>query len=185
MLDLLEAPLRARGYEYRRLDGTMSVAQRERAVLDFEGRPSVLVLLVSLKAAALGLNLVSANRVVLMDPWWCAAAAPRGVAPLPRGGAALPGQPEALSTQQTLRAQAQALTQGSPPPAPRRNPAVEEQAIDRAHRIGQTRPVTVTRITVPGTVEDRILKLQARLRGLRVLRALGFLADVLEGAFGA
>jgi hypothetical protein len=70
MLDLLEVPLRARGIGYRRLDGTMAVPQRERAVLDFEAQEGVLVLLVSLKAAALGLNLVSANHVVLMDLWW-------------------------------------------------------------------------------------------------------------------
>jgi SNF2 family DNA or RNA helicase len=70
MLDLLEGPLRTRRIEFRRLDGTMSVGQRERAVTDFEASPGVLVLLVSLKAAALGLNLVSANHVVLMDLWW-------------------------------------------------------------------------------------------------------------------
>ena len=38
------------------------------------------------------------------------------------------------------------------------NPYIEEQAIDRAHRIGQQRPVRVHRILVPETVEDRILK---------------------------
>lgn len=91
MLDLLEVPLKAARYPFRRLDGTMSVAQREKAVMDFEGRPEVFVLLVSLKAAALGVNLVAANHVVLMDLWW--------------------------------------------------NPTQEAQAIDRAHRIGQTREV--------------------------------------------
>lgn len=40
------------------------------------------------------------------------------------------------------------------------NPFVELQAVDRAHRIGQTRPVTVHRVLVPNTVEDRILALQ-------------------------
>lgn len=64
----------------------MTVAQRERAIGDFEERPDVLILLVSLKAAALGVNLTVANHVVLMDLWW--------------------------------------------------NPTTEEQAIDRAHRIG-------------------------------------------------
>ncbi|KAL8814497.1 MAG: hypothetical protein Q9223_006283 [Gallowayella weberi] len=44
------------------------------------------------------------------------------------------------------------------------NPYVEEQAIDRAHRIGQQRPVQVHRILVPGTVEDRILALQEEKR---------------------
>ncbi|PGH04694.1 hypothetical protein GX51_03361 [Blastomyces parvus] len=46
------------------------------------------------------------------------------------------------------------------------NPYIEEQAIDRAHRIGQSRPVMVHRIFVGGTVEDRILELQDRKRAL-------------------
>ncbi|MCP5557033.1 MAG: DEAD/DEAH box helicase [Verrucomicrobiaceae bacterium] len=46
------------------------------------------------------------------------------------------------------------------------NPAVEAQAIDRAHRIGQQRVVTASRLIMKGTVEERILKLQASKRGL-------------------
>lgn len=46
------------------------------------------------------------------------------------------------------------------------NPYIEEQAIDRAHRIGQMRPVQVHRILVPQTVEDRILALQEKKRAL-------------------
>ncbi len=42
------------------------------------------------------------------------------------------------------------------------NPAVERQATDRAHRIGQTRPVFVYRLVTMGTVEERILEMQAR-----------------------
>lgn len=67
-------------------------------------------MIMSLKAASLGLNMVAACRVLLLDLWW--------------------------------------------------NPTTEDQAIDRAHRIGQTRPVTVLRLTVKDTVEDRILALQ-------------------------
>lgn len=44
------------------------------------------------------------------------------------------------------------------------NPYVEEQAMDRAHRIGQQREVTVHKIVVAETVEDRILELQKRKR---------------------
>lgn len=66
------------------------------------------VLLVSLKAASLGLNLTAANYVVLMDLWW--------------------------------------------------NPAVEEQAIDRAHRIGQTRTVRVMRLTIAGVPLSPLLR---------------------------
>ncbi|MDX2051855.1 MAG: DEAD/DEAH box helicase [Polyangiaceae bacterium] len=46
------------------------------------------------------------------------------------------------------------------------NPAVEQQASDRAHRIGQTRPVTVYRLVATGTVEERIVELHQRKRSL-------------------
>ncbi|KAJ9533886.1 hypothetical protein QJQ45_026984 [Haematococcus lacustris] len=114
MLDVLEIALRRAGHVFTRLDGGLSIAAREQAIAEFEGKAEVLVLLVSLKAAALGLNLTVANHVVLMDLWW--------------------------------------------------NPTIEEQAIDRAHRIGQTRVVQVTRITIKGSVEERILQLQDQKR---------------------
>ena len=46
------------------------------------------------------------------------------------------------------------------------NPFVEFQAIDRAHRIGQQRPVVVHRLVVADTVEDRVLALQEKKRTL-------------------
>ena len=46
------------------------------------------------------------------------------------------------------------------------NPAVEDQAADRAHRIGQERPVLVYRLVAEGTVEERILALQASKRAI-------------------
>ena len=52
------------------------------------------------------------------------------------------------------------------------NPAVEDQAADRAHRIGQDRPVTIYRLVTTDTVEERILALQAQKRSL-VDAALG------------
>lgn len=67
-------------------------------------------MLMSLKAGNLGLNMIAATHVVLLDLWW--------------------------------------------------NPTTEDQAIDRAHRIGQTQPVTVSRLTIKNTVEERILALQ-------------------------
>ena len=42
------------------------------------------------------------------------------------------------------------------------NPAVEDQASDRAHRIGQTRPVFIYKLIAADTVEERILELQQR-----------------------
>lgn len=58
------------------------------------------------------------------------------------------------------------------------NPAVEEQAADRAHRIGQERPVFVYRMIAQGTVEERILALQDKKRAL-------FDAALGDGSAGA
>ncbi|XP_047980814.1 helicase-like transcription factor CHR28 isoform X1 [Salvia hispanica] len=110
MLDLVEMSLKNNHISYRRLDGTMSIVARDKAVKDFNTDPEVDVMLMSLKAGNLGLNMVAACRVILLDLWW--------------------------------------------------NPTTEDQAVDRAHRIGQTRTVTVSRLTVKDTVEDRILSLQ-------------------------
>jgi len=46
------------------------------------------------------------------------------------------------------------------------NPAVEDQASDRAHRIGQQRPVTIYRMILSGTIEEKILELHATKRDL-------------------
>ena len=54
------------------------------------------------------------------------------------------------------------------------NPAVEDQATDRTHRIGQTRPVTVYRIVAKDTIEEQILALHANKRSL--------VSDVLSGS---
>jgi SNF2 family DNA or RNA helicase len=57
------------------------------------------------------------------------------------------------------------------------NPAVEDQATDRAHRIGQTRPVTVYRLVLKNSIEQQILALHDSKRALS--------ADFLDGAEGA
>lgn len=46
------------------------------------------------------------------------------------------------------------------------NPQIEEQAFDRAHRLGQTRDVTIYKLSIKDTVEERILKLQEKKRAL-------------------
>jgi SNF2 family DNA or RNA helicase len=46
------------------------------------------------------------------------------------------------------------------------NPATEAQAIDRAHRIGQDKPVTVRRLVAAGTIEEKVLALQQRKQDL-------------------
>ena len=42
------------------------------------------------------------------------------------------------------------------------NPAVEWQSGDRVHRIGQTRPVRITRLVIENSIESRIVELQAK-----------------------
>ena len=46
------------------------------------------------------------------------------------------------------------------------NPAVEDQASDRSHRMGQQRPVTVYRLVTADTIEDKIVRLHSRKRDL-------------------
>jgi superfamily II DNA or RNA helicase len=46
------------------------------------------------------------------------------------------------------------------------NPAVEDQASDRAHRLGQKRPVTIYRLVAKGTIEEKILQLHGQKRDL-------------------
>jgi SNF2 family DNA or RNA helicase len=57
------------------------------------------------------------------------------------------------------------------------NPAVEDQAADRTHRIGQTRPVTIYKLVARDTIEEAILSLQADKRRL--------VDDVLDGSGSA
>ncbi|KAE9617606.1 hypothetical protein Lal_00034592 [Lupinus albus] len=110
--DLLENPLKIRGIAYLRFDGKLTQKQREKVLNEFNETKEKRVLLMSLKAGGVGLNLTAASHVFIMDPWW--------------------------------------------------NPAVEEQAIMRIHRIGQKRRVIVRRFIVKDTVEDRLQQVQAK-----------------------
>ena len=127
-LDIVGPKIEAAGHSTLRLDGTQPLPTRARVVQAFR-RGEANVLLVSLKAASLGLNLNCASRVILVDPWW--------------------------------------------------NAAIEDQAIDRCHRIGQTREVVVTRMLVRDTVEGRIDALQEKKRAIATA-ALGDGADSLR-----
>jgi superfamily II DNA or RNA helicase len=60
------------------------------------------------------------------------------------------------------------------------NPAVEDQATDRAHRIGQEKPVTVVRLVTRGTIEEKMLSLKAKKRELTQV-VIGDDAGALEG----
>jgi SNF2 family DNA or RNA helicase len=63
------------------------------------------------------------------------------------------------------------------------NPAVEAQAIDRSHRIGQTQTVNAYRLIAPGTVEEKIWELQQRKAQTiaDVLGEQGFAANLTQG----
>ena len=64
------------------------------------------------------------------------------------------------------------------------NPAAEAQAIDRAHRIGQTRPVNVYRLVSHDTIEEKVVALQQRKRDLfaRVVDEGAALSSALTSA---
>lgn len=70
MLDILEKFLIRKGYSFSRLDGSTPSNLRQSLVDDFNSSPSKQVFLISTRAGGLGLNLVSANRVVIFDPNW-------------------------------------------------------------------------------------------------------------------
>ncbi|KAG8470640.1 hypothetical protein KFE25_009061 [Diacronema lutheri] len=114
MLDLIEWRIQRGNVQAVKLDGSMSVSARSSAIDAFMTNPNVKVILISLKAGGVALNLTVATHIFLMDPWW--------------------------------------------------NPAAEMQAIDRAHRIGQHKPVRAVRFIAKNTVEERIVALQEKKR---------------------
>ncbi|PBK61189.1 hypothetical protein ARMSODRAFT_965191 [Armillaria solidipes] len=70
MLDKIEEALESAAIRFDRLDGTMKRDKRIRAMDALKHDPGCEVLLVSLKAGGVGLNLTAAQRVYLMDPYW-------------------------------------------------------------------------------------------------------------------
>ena len=64
------------------------------------------------------------------------------------------------------------------------NPAVEEQAVDRAHRIGQTRRVMIYRLVSADTIEEKVMELKARKRDL-VARVMDDAAGELSAPLSA
>ncbi|KAI2804812.1 SWI/SNF- matrix-associated actin-dependent regulator of chromatin sub A member 5 [Blomia tropicalis] len=109
MLDILEDYSLWRGYKYCRLDGQTSHEDRERSIEEFNKPDSEKFLfMLSTRAGGLGINLATADIVILYDSDW--------------------------------------------------NPQADLQAQDRAHRIGQKKPVRVFRFITENTVEERIVE---------------------------
>ncbi len=111
-LSLIEPALNRANMKFLRLDGTMAQKARGAVLTEFRESTQFTVLLISLRAGGVGLNLTSAKRVYMMDPWWSF--------------------------------------------------AIEAQAIDRVHRMGQEDEVKVYRFIVKESVEERMLKVQDR-----------------------
>jgi SNF2 family DNA or RNA helicase len=78
-LDLIQIALEDNNIPYTRLDGKMSRTQRTAALDSFRGDPSITVILVSLMAGGLGLNLTAANNVYVMEPQFNPAAEAQAV----------------------------------------------------------------------------------------------------------
>ncbi|PWY94306.1 DNA repair protein RAD5 [Aspergillus sclerotioniger CBS 115572] len=139
-LDLIAPQLTRAGIPHVRLDGTMPQKARAETLAQFNqvdtfdqdeideaeavdlprtsrkkhtpSTPPPKVLLISLRAGGVGLNLTTASNVFMMDPWWSF--------------------------------------------------AIEAQAIDRVHRMGQLRDVNVVRFVVKDSIEGRMLRVQER-----------------------
>lgn len=92
------------------LDGQTKAKTRIEMVAEFNTNPDIKVFIISLKAGGTGLNLIGADMVIHLDPWW--------------------------------------------------NSSAENQATDRAYRIGQTKNVYVIKLLCKDTIEEKVVKLQ-------------------------
>ena len=116
-LDIIQSELKLASEEFIvfKFDGRLNMNDRTKLLESFnqpleDGK--VAILLLSLKAGGVGLNLTTASRAYMMDPWW--------------------------------------------------SPSIEDQAIDRIHRIGQNETVKVVRFIMENSIETKMLKIQER-----------------------
>jgi chromodomain-helicase-DNA-binding protein 1 len=109
MLDILGDYLQLRGYQFQRLDGTIAAGPRRMAIDHFNADDSHdFCFLLSTRAGGLGINLMTADTVIIFDSDW--------------------------------------------------NPQADLQAMARAHRIGQKKPVSIYRLVSKETVEEEVLE---------------------------
>ena len=99
-----------------KFDGRLNLKDRGLILKEFQVKDPAKqkILLLSLKAGGVGLNLTCASHAFLMDPWW--------------------------------------------------SPSMEDQAIDRIHRIGQLNQVKVVRFIIEDSIEEKMLRIQERKR---------------------
>ncbi|KAL1973008.1 hypothetical protein VTN31DRAFT_6550 [Thermomyces dupontii] len=116
-LDLIEIALRDHQLTgYTRLDGSMPLSARNRALEQFHSDNNITILLATIGAGGVGLNLTPASRVYIMEPQY--------------------------------------------------NPAAVTQAVDRVHRLGQTREVTTVQFIMRNSIEERIFELAKKKQQL-------------------
>jgi len=70
MLDLLDAYLEGEGHQTCRIDGSVSWQDRQQAIRSFNTDPNVFIFLLSTRAGGLGINLTSADTVIIYDSDW-------------------------------------------------------------------------------------------------------------------
>lgn len=109
MLDLVGTLLENLGLSFFRIDGETPPMQRQTTIDKFNNGERFACIL-STKVGGVGVNLIGADRVVIIDPDW--------------------------------------------------NPSTDNQALERAWRIGQTKPVSVFRLITVGTIEEKMYKKQ-------------------------
>ncbi|KAL8713258.1 MAG: hypothetical protein Q9225_006810 [Loekoesia sp. 1 TL-2023] len=115
-LDLIQIALKEQRIRYVRLDGKMTRNDRAASLNAFREDPNVTLILISIGAGGLGLNLTAGSKVYVMEPQF--------------------------------------------------NPAAEAQAVDRVHRLGQTRAVVITRFIMEDSFEEKMLDLQKKKQRL-------------------
>ncbi|KAI9022541.1 SNF2 family N-terminal domain-containing protein [Hyaloraphidium curvatum] len=106
MCDIIELFISSQKYRYLRMDGGTAIGQRNMLVDQFNTNSDIFVFLLTTKVGGLGINLQSADRVIIYDPDW--------------------------------------------------NPSTDIQARERAWRIGQKKEVSIYRLMMAGTIEEKI-----------------------------
>ena len=109
-ISVFEAEVKRRGWSYAKLTGATS--NREEEINKFVNNEGCRIFFITTKSGGTGLNLVKADYVFMLDPWW--------------------------------------------------NEAAENQAFNRAHRIGQDKSVFVYRFISVDTIEQKMATLQAK-----------------------
>ena len=109
-LNIVKEEVEKMGIKYFMITGDTSAKERLNICNEFNANDDYKIVLISLKAGGTGLNLVGADVVIHLDPWW--------------------------------------------------NYSAQNQASDRAHRIGQTRTVEVIKLIAENSIEERVVNLQ-------------------------